>query len=201
MVDVADKIESILNDLSEEEQLQAFLRLKHNFVTEAQKNPTYGFNKPLGQFVDLMSVLSPQSYGPRIQNRLIKELGLSPLKASDNQGDAINPTENICYEMKVSIISASNKCLNLVQIRLWQNVNYICLYYDSSSKKIEVFELTHEQMVKECDLLGSSAHGTKQANEHNRNKEIRFSLKIDEKDEDYRRWKKLYKSNILNHLI
>lgn len=201
MVEIADKIDSIINGLSEEEQLQTFLRLKNSFVVEAQKSPTYGFDKPMVQFFDAMSVLSPQSYGPRIQNRLIKELGLSPLKASDNKGDAINSTNNVCYEIKVSIISASNKCLNLVQIRLWQNVNYICVYYDSSSKKIEAFELTHEQMEQECKLLGHSAHGTKLANENNQNKEIRLSLKIDKNDETYCRWKRLYKSKILKNIV
>lgn len=176
---------------------------KVDFIrAEAKKDKEFGFNWAFNDFLKAMYLLTSQSYGPRIQTRIIKELNWVKIKASKNLGDALAMVDNIHHEIKVSLISSSNDSMNLVQIRLWQNVNYFCFWFDIRTGKFSVYLLTHDQMVKEIELTkASAAHGTKEANEVNQNVELRLSIKIDEDNEDFKRWESQYKSPILDFLF
>jgi len=169
---------------------------------EAKKDKSFGFNWNFDEFLKAMYLLTSQAYGPRIQTRIINELKWVKIKASQNLGDALAMINNTYYEIKVSLISSSNSSMNLVQIRLWQNVNYLCFWFDIRTSKFSVYILTHDQMKAETELMmASAAHGTKEANEVNQNVELRLSIKIDENNENFKRWESKYKSNILDFLF
>ena len=88
-----------------------------------------GFNWKVEDFLILMYHLTPQSYGPRIQAKFTQDLNWNKRSASENLGDAYSPLLNKNYEFKISFITSSNPFLNLVQIRLWQNVDYFCFWW------------------------------------------------------------------------
>jgi hypothetical protein len=159
---------------------------------------TLGFELPIRDFIAVMQMLTAQSYGSRIQNRLLKLLEFSRVPASENMGDCKDRFGDF-YEVKASIVTPTNFKLNLVQIRPWQKIKgYICVAFDTRVDpiKIEVYTLDKNQMKEECEIMrASSAHGTKEANENNINKELRFDINIDPSNEHYHRWQK-YRSNL-----
>ena len=83
----------------------------------------------------------------------------------------------------------------MVQIRLWQDINYyICVAYDVkdiSKYKKYIFLLTHDEMVKETKSA-TAAHGTKEINKKNKNVELRFSFNCTNNDKTFVRWKDKY---------
>jgi len=160
------------------------------------ENPELGFDLPIRDFITVMQMLTAQSYGSRIQNRMIKELGFKKVSARDNCGDC-KDTFGDFWEVKCSIITPTNLSLNFVQVRPWQNIRYIGIAFDTRVKptNIEFYRLDKSQMTAECEIMkASSAHGTKEANKNNSNKELRFDIKIDPTDINYIRWQK-YRSN------
>jgi hypothetical protein len=160
------------------------------------ENPELGFDLPIRDFITVMQMLTAQSYGSRIQNRMIKELGFKKVSARDNCGDC-KDTFGDFWEVKCSIITPTNPSLNFVQVRPWQNIRYIGIAFDTRVKptNIEFYRLDKSQMTAECEIMkASSAHGTKEANKNNSNKELRFDIKIDPMDTNYIRWQK-YRSN------
>jgi len=157
-----------------------------------------GFDLPIRDFVTVMQMLTSQSYGSRIQNRLIKLLGFKKVAATRDAGDCEDAYGDF-HEVKASIVTPTNPSLNFVQIRPWQNIKgYIGVAFDTrvDPMRIEVYTLDKNQMKDECGLTkASSAHGTKEANKNNSNKELRFDIKIDPDDKHYQRWQK-YRSNL-----
>jgi len=63
-----------------------------------------------------LSVLSAQQWGPRIEKVLINKIGFIKVKEK-GRGDAFDIESNNYFEIKCSIITATNDSLNLVQIR------------------------------------------------------------------------------------
>jgi len=190
-IDIMD-INELIERAREAIKIQDELYEKYN----VKKDKSFGFNLPIRDFITLMQMLTPQSYGSRIQGRLIKELGFKPIKATKNSGDCID-TFGDEWEIKASIITKSNNRLNMVQIRPWQDVGYICVAFDTrvEPSEIEVYRLDGNQMKEECEKLkASSAHGTKTANENNKNIELRIDINIDKNDVNYQRWQN-YRSN------
>lgn len=184
----------------DENQLDIGIAIRNQVQAAARKDKEYCFDKPFWLFLKHMSFLSSQSYGPRIQNRICKELLWAKIHASEDKGDAFSLEQGHC-EIKVSFITQTNDCLNLVQIRLWQNVGYLGAWFDVVNKTYSVYILTHEQMVKETEIMASSAHGTKKTNIDNKNIELRLSLEVDPADVHFKRWESTYKSTVLDFLL
>jgi hypothetical protein len=178
-------------------RIKEFQKIQNEIKNQSICNKELGFDLPIRDFIVVMQMLTAQSYGSRIQNRFIKELKLEKIPASANMGDCKDNFGDF-YEVKCSIITVTNTKLNFVQIRPWQKIKgYFGIAIDTRIEpiNIEVYRLDKSQMVAECDKMrASSAHGTKEANVKNENKELRFDLSIDPDDEDYKRWQN-YKSN------
>lgn len=179
------------------EKIREAQKIQNEIKQMSVTDKELGFDLPIRDFIMLMQMLTAQSYGSRIQNRFIKELGLKKVSAGENMGDCVDNMGDF-YEVKCSIITVTNTRLNFVQIRPWQKIKgYFGIAIDTRVEptRIEVYRLDKSQMEEECERMkASSAHGTKEANKHNENKELRFDLTIDQRDLDYIRWQK-YRSN------
>ena len=155
---------------------------------------TYAFEK---DFIKAMSLLNPQSYGARIEKRIMHDVEAQKVKASEGKGDIKLNGKNI--EVKISLLTPVNHSLNMVQIRLFHEVDfYLCIGYDIrdiKDYKKYVFLLTHDQMEKECERA-HAAHGTKSVNEINKNVELRLQVDCVEGNAIFERWKDLYEIDL-----
>ena len=130
---------------------------------EASKTKDWGQELSLTDFAKAMLCLNPQSSGGRIDKRLSEHLNLIK---SDNpdRGDRKSANDEY-FEWKGSFFTSSNSILNLVQIRPWQETNYIYYAFDMRNLgdvKMQFFFLSKEQMELEIDnCKTSAAHGTK----------------------------------------
>jgi len=162
---------------------------------DAQSNPRYGFDYGWGTFSKIMRLLTSQSSGGRIQNYIFESLGWTSVPSSEGRGDVKNNLGQY-FEVKTTMITTSNGSMNIVQIRLWQNISGYHVFVIDTLKNnaLTHFFLSKSEMAEEVNLLGQSAHGTKSANAENNNKEwavrIRWGL-----GEDFERWIKKYKQD------
>lgn len=149
-------------------------------------------------FFNSMSLLTPQSRSSLFEKALIYKLEGIKNKASDNIGDT--KIKGIDYEIKISGLNI-DKSLHLVQVRLWQNTNYLVQYIDVDNNFESIyFSLTHDEMVEEIKAIGASAaHGTKESNKENKNIEHRFTLVKGTVHFD--RWLAKYQIKIVNKTI
>jgi hypothetical protein len=162
---------------------------------KASKNQEWAFDEPWEDFIYCMLLLTPQTYGTRIANRLKKELNLSGPKDLDS-GDLTH--KNKSGEIKVSLITSSNDGMNLVQIRPWQdNDHYIFYCADIRTDHIEhdFFYLNKKDMERQGNLF-QSAHGTKLS--VSRNTDNEKSIRIKYNSDQYKSWVKLYGISYLN---
>lgn len=135
------------------------------------------------------ALLNPQSYGAIIEKKFRIVNGLPKIPAKENKGDVFNPRDGKNYEVKSSYLS-SDGGYSLVQIRPWQNVDYYILLVDIKDEKVikKFFVLTHDEMIKEVELLGGAAHGTKEIITEDVHVEKRITLV----QKDIERWEKIY---------
>jgi hypothetical protein len=167
---------------------------------QVSDNKSWGFDLNEKDFCKGMILLNPQSYGFRLQNYIQKTLGFAKIPSKDGCGD-IRPRklykESKNFEVKVSLLTRTNETLNIVQIRLFHNVQYyLCVAYDMrdiSNFKKYIFLLTHKEMDKECEKMNASgAHGTKTLNIENKHIELRLSLKCLPNNIHFKRWLEKY---------
>lgn len=175
------------SDRLSEEELEAVKQLDETLAVvfdqraAAQRNKRHGFDQPWEILARQMCLLTPQSYGTRLQNYFCEYFDWSKVPASLDRGDAIDGGH---VEIKTSVLTRSNRSVNLVQIRPYQDIaGYRCFVIDSGADYVvHRFDLTAAQMKSEIALVGSNAHGTKQAANQNSNREyaVRFSLSPDD---------------------
>src|ERR1035437_7346137 len=159
------------------DEINVALLVLNSIRTESAGNPTYGFDDAFDDFITKLLFLTPQSYGARLQSFLIKRFRLNPPTSKDS-GDFVDQFGQP-HELKASIITPTNNCLNLVQIRPWQDVDYYCVAIDTRVSPYQeyVFVLSKSQMLEELRLNGAtSAHGTALANKNNANIELRMAI-------------------------
>ena len=138
------------------------------------------------EFYKISSLLAPQSRSPLWENYFRTKQGCKKVHKNKNRGDF--EKDGKFYEYKASGYSADN-AVNIVQIRLWQNCDYVVQYI--SDDGVNTFVLTHSEMAAETEKLNaSSAHGTKEVTEDSRYVELRMTLKPG--TEDWQRWLTLY---------
>jgi len=140
--------------------------------SEAYNDPEYGFDDDWQTFMSKMMLLTPQSQGARIQNYIIKTKGWEKVPSSLDRGDAINEYGEY-VEIKTSVITSSNPYVNIVQIRLWQEIDGYHVFVIDSTNDFETveFKLSKSDMINEVKQIGILAHGTINANKLNTNKE------------------------------
>jgi hypothetical protein len=169
-------------------------------LMEHRKNITsvksWGDDKSDKEFIKGMTLLTPQSYGAKIEERIRKILNFSKNKSGDDCGDLKSPSgKNI--EIKSSILTITNDALNLVQIRLFHDVDYyLCIAYDCRdiiNFKTYIFLLSHDDMKAECEITNASAaHGTRTVNKINNNIELRLSILCNLTNKIFQRWCEKY---------
>ena len=132
-------------------------------------------------FYKISSVLTPQSRSPLWENYFIKKHDCERVSKSEDRGDF--KKNGRYYEYKCSGDNQNNS-VNIVQIRPWQDCDYII--QSVSDDRATTFVLAHAEMMSEMERLKASrAHGT-QALVNNENIEYRMSVKRDSADWD--RW-------------
>ncbi len=184
--DIINEIKKYSDQISQiREVVKLVYKHKNHLLKEAINN-----NLSEKDFYEITSILSSQSRSPLWEKYFIEKIGATKNKSSDNIGDFHKNRNN--YEYKISGYNADDS-LNAVQIRLWQNCNYIITYLNPNGEIIN-FHLTHKQMKTEVSKIGNAAHGTKKSNESNENIEYRLTIKKD--SEDMSRWIKEYKIEI-----
>lgn len=168
---------------------------------EAIKTKNWGQELSLADFAKAMLCLNPQSSGGRIDKRLSEYLNL--IKSDNlNRGDRKSANDEY-FEWKGSLFTSSNSILNLVQIRPWQDINYILYVFDMrnlSNVQMQFFFLSKEQMeleIENCKI--SSAHGTKDSNANHDN--IELALRIEADSDLYKRWVRDYGISLDNLFI
>ena len=133
-------------------------------------------------FYKISSVLSTQSRSPLWENYFIKKHDCERVRKNENRGDL--KKNGRYYEYKSSGYNQNNS-VNILQIRPWQDCDYII--QSISDDGATTFVLRHTEMELEIKKLkAASAHGTKKSLEFNKNKELRMTLKRDSADWD--RW-------------
>ena len=125
-------------------------------------------------FYKISSVLTPQSRSPLWEKYFIKKHDCEKVNKNDDRGDF--KKNGTYYEYKSSGYNQTNS-VNMVQIRPWQNCDYIV--QSISDDGATTFVLTHADMMLEMkELKASRAHGTR-ALVNNENVEYRMTLKRD----------------------
>jgi len=171
-------------------------------INEIQNQDLMNLNEK--NFIKKVSLLSPQSYGNKIEKWINKQLKTKMVLASKNRGDLSSNGKYI--EVKSSIITKTNPFLNMVQIRLYQDLDYyLCCAFDVRdirNYKSYYFLLTHDDMEEEMKVLTSTpAHGTKDSLKDHNNIELRYSLLIDENSKIFKRWMSKYQEKSFSDIM
>lgn len=154
----------------------------------------FGAGDPWPLFIRKMRALTPQSYGVRVQNWLARFYGWQSVPGRLDRGDVVD-AGGAYHEVKVTFITASNPIANFVQIRPHQDIaGYHCFVVDTSYEVTHLW-LSKEQMAAELELVGSSAHGTKQAVADNTTREYSVRFRWDLADPTTRRWLDTYRAD------
>ena len=138
-------------------------------------------------FYKISSVLTPQSRSPLWENYFIKKHDCERVSKNENRGDF--KKNGSYYEYKSSGYNQNNS-VNILQIRPWQDCDYIIqsIFDDRAT----TFVLTHAEMMFEMDKLNvSPIHGTQKALENNET--IEYGMRIKKGSLDWDRWIKNYR--------
>lgn len=181
------------NEVGERKKLDELNQAISKIRGEASRNLEYGFEDDWYSFMSKMMLLTTQSQSPRIQNYIFRAKGWKKVPASLNKGDIKNEAGQY-FEVKATIITSSNLSVNVVQIRLWQQVwgYYIFVIDAMNNFKTLQFTLSKADMERAVKLEGRSAHGTFEANKENKNKEWAIHFIWNASDPTYKRWIKEY---------
>jgi hypothetical protein len=166
--------------LMRKDKLLNLLKIQKNIRMDAHNNTTWGFELPFNKFLMYMKLyFTPQSYGIRIQNRIIKENGWNSIPSTLNRGDSIDK-DGKYNEIKISYLTP-NDFYNLIQIRLYQNIDYYYLMFVDSEYNPIYVTLTESQMKELVNKYGTAAHGTKNSILENKNIEYRITIPYNKK--------------------
>ena len=133
-------------------------------------------------FYKISSVLTPQSRSPLWENYFIKKHDCERVSKNEDRGDFKKNGRH--YEYKSSGYNQNNS-VNIVQIRLWQDCDYII--QSISDDRATTFVLTHAEMMLEMERLKASpAHGTKEIVADN--KKIEYMMTVERGSADWDRW-------------
>ena len=139
------------------------------------------------EFYKISSALLSQSRSPLWEKYFMKKHDCEKVSKDEDRGDF--KKNGRYYEYKSSGYNQNNS-VNMIQIRLWQDCDYII--QSISDDGAITFVLTRAEIELEIKKLkASSAHGTKRSLEFNKTKELRMSLKRGSTDWD--RWIKNYR--------
>jgi hypothetical protein len=144
----------------------------------------------LDEFVmDCYVKCSSQSYGPKIEKKLIKKFGFKKVKKNLGQGDLeiVENTKFSLYpnfkigekmELKVSFLTSETACYNFIQLRPYEVFDYyLFLTIDCEDDfKINWYLLNKKDVVSKNFKL-NAIHGTKESVSQNVNIEYKLNVK------------------------
>jgi hypothetical protein len=173
--------------IKNEQTIDDFLKLRAEVRKKGNKNKKYGFEFPLNFFLKTMyCFFTPQSYGTRIQNRLIIDYDLMSVPASEDKGDVVNKN-NKYGELKCSFRDIEDK-VHFVQIRPFQGCDfYLFTAIDSKDDYKEYNFCVLKKDIKNFleKLKAHNCHGVKKNKKDNSREELRFSVKFNSEIWEY----------------
>lgn len=149
----------------------------------------------INEFLAVLYFSNAQFNAPCFERRMSLK-GWKKVPASDNNGDFKVKGFDRNIELKCSFPNKANT-INLRQIRLWQDTDYIITFCDYCNYKHIVLFLTHEEMKEAVKKFGTASHGTSKANEENKN--IEYSITIKLNDMEY--WKKYENKKLMDFMF
>ena len=151
-----------------------------NFVQIAGKDINFGNDLKMDHYLKVLFLyFNPQSYGARIQNRLIKEYDLEKIKSSLDKGDAIS-RNNLYLEIKASYRNIEDE-FSFVQIRPYQNCDLYLLTAIDVEDNFKLYNfLINKQNISEflTKVKAGNCHGVSKNKKDTSNEELRFTVKF-----------------------
>ena len=142
-------------------------------------------------FYRITSVLAPQSRSPLWKDYFIKANEGRKVKPADNRGNF--EKNGTYYGYKVSGFNEGN-VVNIVQIRLWQNCDYVI--QSISDNGAVTFILDREEMKRETVIVpATAAHGTRMVTSQSQHVELRMTF--GRNSDVWNRWRNQYANRIL----
>lgn len=148
---------------------------------------------------------SSQSYGPKIEKRIINDLEFKKIPQKKGEGD-LEVTEKTQFplfnfnvgdksELKISFLSADGSW-NLIQLRPYEKFNYyVFLLIDPINNCSYEWFILKKEDVNNSNFKLNAIHGTKESNKENKN--IEYKLTVQKNSDTYTKLKKL---NLLNNV-
>ena len=182
-IEVKQTIRYILDNIDESRRvLNSVVSIRKNLIDLTLEEQVISEQN----FYKMSSVLSTQSRSPLWENYFIKKHNCERVSKNEDRGDF--KKNGRYYEYKSSGYNQNNS-VNMLQIRPWQDCDYII--QSISDDGATTFVLTHAEMMLEMQRLKASpAHGTRKALEDNKTIEYMMNLQRDSVDWD--RWIKNY---------
>lgn len=182
----------------DQNKIEEIFALYNNLQAAICANPRFGFDFDWGTFCKLLSMLSINARGTRLQNRIAEKNEYECISANENRGDVKTPTGQY-VEIKCSILTVANSEATIRGIRPWQKLDaYLIVIIDLRSEdgpNTYCFWVESKAMEEECEKLNARpVSGTKHANSENKNIPLGFNLKVDAQDEHFKRWREHYSS-------
>ena len=145
-----------------EEQLDDAIRTRKCIRECAGKDKKFAFEYTFNIFLKILHYyLTPQSYGTRIQNRLLIEYDLEKVSPRIDKGDAKNKKNGKYGEIKISYKDVENK-FHFVQIRPHQKCDFYFFYAIDPDINYETntFIVTSEKIDEVLQKMrASNCHG------------------------------------------
>ena len=177
---ITDKEKELVNEILSEEFIEKATSARDIVRKLADNNAEFGFNLSITHFLKIMhAYINPQSYGARIQNKLIKDFNLSKVSAQKDKGDVTNINGKF-GEIKVSYKTISNK-FNFVQIRPHQNCDfYLLCAIDPSDFVLYPFLITKDNISHLLKIVKAvNCHGVTENKIDRTQEELRVSVEKD----------------------
>lgn len=200
---MANSIQEKLKDL--QNQAKKFSFLPNNACNILQryidngKNTLDDIEKGI-DFFSAIAFLNAPSKSPKTEHFIRKKLQHNPIKSFEGQGDG--EKDGIFYEYKISFTNKNEK-INALQIRLWQKIDYYILGYidEINFNESRLYLVPHKDMESLCNQYGSATHGTKDANDSNKNVEMSFRIEMKTENELLKLFENKYRAIELEQLI
>jgi hypothetical protein len=180
----------------DQKKVQEIFAEYNGLLAAIAANPRFGFDFDWDTFCKLVSMLSINARGSRLQNRIAEQNQYECISANLNRGD-FKMSDGKFVELKCSMVTVANKVATIRGIRPWQELDaHLIVIIDLRNEdkpRTYPFWVGNTEMDEELDTLNACAvSGTQLANLENKNIPLGFDLKVDERDVHFRRWIERY---------
>lgn len=171
----------------DEQKINEQIKIRKEIREFADKNENFGFDYDFNFFLKVCHCyINPQSYGTRIQNRLILEYCWEKTQTKLDKGD-VKLKNNKFGELKASYKSVDGK-FNFVQIRPYQNCDFylfLAINPDENYKEYYFIVLKKDIDTFLKTVKATNCHGVNENKLDKTKNELRFSVKVNSKCWEY----------------